>query len=192
MTASGKRDVTIREPAGARNGSRLGGRSVRRRRASSTGPVGLLFRQLAPQSSPMFGSLSLKNWPCRPGPAGPPTASRSASEPRERGHRSGQKQRPAPGGAQDRPAVRVPWFSGPAGAVALAGRNRGARKASLPPGSLSPLPPGARVPLALCETLAALGDEPQISQHQQRSGNPKNICENLSNLWMTARSLRSE
>jgi hypothetical protein len=72
-----------------------------------------------------IGSLFLKNWPCRPGPAGPPIASRSASEPRERRHRSRQKQRPAPAGAQDRPAVRVVWFSGPAGAVTLVGRDRG-------------------------------------------------------------------
>jgi hypothetical protein len=86
---------------------------------------GLSFRQLAPKSSPIFGSLSLKNCPCLPGPAGPPTASRSASEPRERRHRSGQKQRLAPGGAQDRPTVGAPWFSGPAGAVALVGRDRG-------------------------------------------------------------------
>jgi hypothetical protein len=64
--------------------------------------------------------------PVRPwGPAGPPIASRSASERRERRHRSGQKQRPAPGGAQDRPFVGGPWFSGPAGAVALVGRDRG-------------------------------------------------------------------
>ncbi len=109
-------------------------------------PSGLLFRQLAPpQSRPIFGSLSLKNWPfagacrglpglagacpaCLPGPAGPPIASRSASEPRERRHRSRQKQRPAPGGAQDHPAVGAvgaPWFSGPAGAGALVGRDRG-------------------------------------------------------------------
>jgi hypothetical protein len=96
VRAFGKREVTNREPAGALNGSRLGGRSVRRLRASSTGPVGLLFRRLAPQSSPMFGSLPMKNWPCLPGPAGPPIASRSASEPRERRHRSRQKRPPAP------------------------------------------------------------------------------------------------
>ena len=83
------------------------------------------FGLLAPQISQMFGSLSLKNWHCLPGPAGPPIASRSASEPRERRHRSRQKQRPAPGGAQDRLAVGAPWFSGPAGAVALVGRDRG-------------------------------------------------------------------
>jgi hypothetical protein len=29
---------------------------------------GLLFRQLAPQSSEMCGSLSLQNWPCLSGP----------------------------------------------------------------------------------------------------------------------------
>ena len=28
---------------------------------------GLSFRQLAPKSSPMFGSLFLKNWACLPG-----------------------------------------------------------------------------------------------------------------------------
>ena len=67
--------------------------------------------------------------PCLPpapwGPAGPRIDSRSASEPRERRHRSGQKQLPAPGGAQDRSSVGEPWFSGPAGAVALSGRDRG-------------------------------------------------------------------
>jgi hypothetical protein len=73
----------------------------------------------------MFGSLFLKNWPCLPGPAGPPIVSRSASEPRERRHRSRQKRPPAPGGAQDRPAVGAPSFSGPAGAGPLVGRDRG-------------------------------------------------------------------
>jgi hypothetical protein len=68
----------------------------------------------------------------------------------------------------------------------------GARKASLPPGYLSALPPGAREPVFQCQTLAALDDKPQISQQAQRSGNPKKICGNLSNLWMPARSLRSE
>jgi transcriptional regulator GlxA family with amidase domain len=40
--------------------------------------------------------------------------------------------------------------------------------------------------------LAALDYKPQISQPEQRSRNQRNICENLSNLWMTSRSLRSE
>ncbi len=69
-------------------------------------------RTLLPQSSQMFGSLSLKNCPC------PPIASRSASEPRERRHRSRQKRPPATGWAQHPPAGRAPWFSGPPGARA--------------------------------------------------------------------------
>ena len=111
---------------------------------ASIGPVVLLFRQLALQSSQMFGSRSLKNWACLPGPALPL------------------------------------WGTG------------GTHKASLPPGYLCLLPPGAREPVSLCQTLAALGDEPHISRHEQRSGNQKNICGNLSHLWMTARSLLSE
>jgi hypothetical protein len=118
VSVSWKRDRTLRALACALNGCCSGGRSVRRPRASSTGPVGLFFRQLALQSRPMFGSLSLKNWPCLPGPAGPPIASRSASEP---------LRAPPPGWPKTtvRPAVGAPWFSGPAGAVALAGRDRG-------------------------------------------------------------------
>ena len=138
----------------------------------------------------MVASVYPKNWACLPGPAGPPIASRSASEPRERRHRSHQKQRPK--GRKTAPLWVRPGSPAPPGlALSLEGTG-GARKASLPPGSLSLLPPGARAPLALCETLAALGDEWQISQHEQRSGTRKNICENLSHLWMPARSLRSE
>ena len=51
----------------------------------------------------------------------------------------------------------------------------GARKASLPPGSLSPPLLGAGVPISPCETLAALGYEPLIFPIEQRSGNHKNI-----------------
>jgi hypothetical protein len=80
------------------------------------------------------------------GPAGPPIASRSASEPRERRHRSGQKQRPAPGGAQDRSSVGEPWFSGPAGAVALVGRNRG-RSQSLAAARLTLSAPSGSAPV---------------------------------------------
>ena len=106
-----------------------------------------------PQSRPIFGSLSLKNWPCLPepalpcpalpcpalpacllGPAGPPIASRSASEPRERRHRSLQKQRPAPGGAQDSPGVGALSSPAPPGPLLSLEGTGGARKASLPPG----------------------------------------------------------
>ena len=76
----------------------------------------------------------MKNWPYLPVPAGPPIVSRSASEPSERRHRFVQKQPPAPAGAQDRPDVRAPWFSGPAGACPPVLGTGGARKASLPPG----------------------------------------------------------
>ena len=146
VRASGKRDRILRALACALNGCCSGGNfgSTRipawlkvgqafclpaSRAQAGKMPVplssGLSFRQLAPKSSPIFGSLSLKNCPCLPGPAGPPIASRSASEPRERRHRSLQKQRPAPGGAQDRSAEGAPWFSGPAGAGTLVGRDRG-------------------------------------------------------------------
>jgi hypothetical protein len=113
----------------------------------------------APKSSPMFGSLSLKNRVCLQGPPGPPITSRSASEPRECRHRSGQKQRPAPLWAR-------PGSPGPPGPSLSLEGTAGARNASLPPGSISPLPPGAKAPLALCETSAAFCNEPQISRHR--------------------------
>ena len=91
---------------------------------ASIGPVVLLFRQLALQSSQMFGSRSLKNWACLPGITGPPRDSRSTSERREPRHRSCQKRRPAPG------ASPVPLRS-----------RRG-----------SPPLPEARGPLSSCET----------------------------------------
>ena len=85
--------MTLREQAWVWNGRLSRGRSVRLRRLSQIKPTDLLLRQPATQMSQMFGSGSLKSLP---GPAGPPIASRSASEPRERRHRSRQKRPPAP------------------------------------------------------------------------------------------------
>ena len=116
--------MILGELAGAMNGSRLGGRKVRHRRASSIGLVGLSFRQLAPRQ--MFGPLSLKNWACLPGPAAAPIESRSSSEPRKRLLRSRQKQPPAPG-------VRPSWC---ARAVVLRPR-RGVRSRWNRPGALA-------------------------------------------------------
>jgi len=101
-------------PSGSPNGSTLVGKD----------PAGTAWES----ACNMIGKGRLDAWACgrspagsasylraiaSTGPAGPPIVSRSASEPRERRHRSFQKQPPAPLGAQDRPAVRAPWLSGP-------------------------------------------------------------------------------
>ena len=72
--------------------------------------------------------------PARPwGPAGPPRVSRSASEPRARRHRSGQKQRPTPG-RKTAPLWVRPGSPAPPGPSLSSEGTGGARKALLPPG----------------------------------------------------------
>ena len=44
-----------------------------------------------------------------------------------------------------------------------------------------------REPISRCETLAASGYKLRISPRQQRRRNLKNICGNLSHLWITPR-----
>ena len=133
----------------------------------------------------MFGSLSLKNWSCLPGPACPALPARpwmrgpACRALRARRQLAGRQASPASAatglsknssppreGRKTAPLWARSGSPAPPGpSLSLEGTG-GARKASLPPGYLSLLPPGARAPLALCETLADLGHEPQISRHR--------------------------